>query len=50
LTETEKARFVVLDDVKGKAVTIAITAPAVKFDEFTPEAEKMLDSVVWRGS
>jgi hypothetical protein len=50
LTKTEKARFVVLDDVKGKAVTIAITAPAVKFDEFTPEAEKMLDSVVWRGS
>jgi len=50
LTKTEKARFVVLNDVKGKTVTVALTASVVKFGEFVPEAEKVLDTVKWRGS
>jgi hypothetical protein len=39
-----KARFIVLDDVQGETVTIAVSAPAVKFDEFWPKALKVLKS------
>jgi hypothetical protein len=46
----DKVRFIVLDDVKGKAVTIAVLTPAVKFDEVWHKAQKVLDSVKWTGS
>jgi hypothetical protein len=47
--EDEKARVTFLD-VEGETVTISIISPASEFEEFVPEAQKVLDSVEWRGS
>ena len=47
--EDDKARVTFLD-VEGETVTISITSPAIVFDDFVPEAQKVLDSVEWRGS
>ena len=47
--EDEKARVTFLD-VEGETVTISISSPAIVFDDFVPEAQKVLDSVEWRGS
>jgi hypothetical protein len=47
--EDEKARVTFLD-VEGETVTISISSPASVFDDFVPEAQKVLDSVEWRGS
>jgi hypothetical protein len=44
----DKARVTFLD-VEGETVTISITSPASEFEEFVPEAQKVLDSVEWRG-
>jgi hypothetical protein len=44
-----KARFIVLDDVDGKAVTISVLAPTVEIDETWLKAQKVLDTVEWRG-
>jgi hypothetical protein len=46
----DKERIIVLEDVKGETVTIDLGAPEPKFDEFAPEAQKVVDSVKWRGS
>jgi hypothetical protein len=48
--EVNKRRVIVLDDVKGDTVTIDFAAPVVLFDEFAPEAKKVVDSVKWEGS
>jgi hypothetical protein len=48
--ETNKRRVIVLEYVKGKTVTIAFSSAADRFDEFTPEAQKVVDSVKWTGS
>ena len=45
----DKARVTFLD-VEGETVTISISSPAIVFDDFVPEAQKVLDSVEWRGS
>jgi hypothetical protein len=37
-------------DVEGETVTISIISPASEFEYFVPEAQKVLDSVEWRGS
>jgi hypothetical protein len=50
LAEGEKARAIVLEDVEGKTVTIGFATPASEFGEFASEAQKVLDSVEWRGS
>ena len=50
LVEGDKAGVIVLEDVKGKTVTIGFVSPASEFGEFAPEAQKVLDSVEWRGS
>ena len=50
LVEGEKVRVIVLEDVKGETVTIGFVSPASEFGEFAPEAQKVLDSVEWRGS
>ena len=50
LVQTEKVRFVVLNDVEGKTVTIALAGQAIKFDEFLPGAQKVLDTLKWRGA
>lgn len=48
--ETNKRRVIVLEDVKGETVTIDFAAPVDLFDEFAPEAKKVVDSVKWEGS
>jgi hypothetical protein len=50
LYEGDKARFIVLEDVEGKQVTIALHSQADKFDEFLPYAQEVLDSVKWEAS
>jgi hypothetical protein len=50
LAESEKYRFIVLDDVEGETVTLIFGGPAVEFEEFLPEAQKVLDTVEWSSS
>jgi hypothetical protein len=46
----EKVRIIVLEDVKSETVTIDFESLRPDFDKFTPKAEKVLDTVEWRGS
>ena len=46
----EKVGIIVLEDVKGETVTIDFESLRPDFDEFAPKAEKVLDTVEWRGS
>jgi hypothetical protein len=39
-----------LDKVKVETTSIALTAPAVLFDKFVCEAQKVLDTVWWKGA
>ena len=48
--EEAKTRLVILEDVEGSTVVIDINASPSEFDEFVPEAEKVLDTVEWGGS
>lgn len=50
ITEQGKDRFAVLGDVQGETVVTIVSAPVVKFDEFLPKAQKVLDSVEWESS
>src|SRR5215212_4692057 len=50
LVEGDKVRLIVLDDVKGETVTIGFVSRATEFDEFAPEAQKVIDTVEWGGS
>jgi hypothetical protein len=36
-------------DVEGETVVIDVAAPTNKFDEFLSKAQKVLDSVEWKG-
>ncbi len=45
-----KQRLFVLEDVKGKTVTMGFTILATEFDEQAPEAQKVIDSVKWTDS
>jgi hypothetical protein len=47
--EGNKDRVTVLEDVKGKTVIIDFGSPAAEFDEYWPEAEKVVQSVKWKG-
>ena len=49
LGEGYKLRLTVLEDVEGKTVSIGFASPAGDFDEFAPEAQKVVDSVKWKG-
>ena len=44
-----KYRAVLLEDVEGKTVTIGIGSLTIEFDDLLPEAQKVLDTVKWRG-
>src|SRR5215210_3111238 len=44
-----KRKVIVLEDVKGDTVMIWFAAPPDEFDEFAPEAQKVVDSVKWTG-
>jgi len=47
----DKVRIIVLEDVKGDMVSFDIgVSEASEFDEFMPEAQKVVDSVKWGGS
>jgi hypothetical protein len=48
--EANKRRVIILEDLKGETVTIDFAAPVVLFDEFAPEAQKVVDTVKWGGS
>jgi hypothetical protein len=50
VAEGEKVRVIVLEDLEGETVTIGFVSPASEFGEFAPEAQKVLESVEWRGS
>ena len=50
LVEGDKAGVIVLEDVEGETVTIGFVSPASEFGEHAPEAQKVLESVEWRGS
>ena len=50
LAEGEKVRVIVLEDLEGETVTIGFFSPASKFEEFAPEAQKVIDTVKWSGS
>jgi hypothetical protein len=42
-------RVIVLEDLEGETVTIGFFSPASEFEEFVPEAQKVIDTVKWRG-
>src|SRR5215216_6748616 len=44
-----KYRAIILEGVEGKTVTIGIGSLAIEFDDLLPEAQKVLDTVKWRG-
>ena len=46
----DKLRLIVLEDVKGETVTMGFGSRATEFDEFAPEAQKVIDSVEWGGA
>ena len=50
LPKVAKARLIVLKGVEGETVTMFFGSPKDEFDEFAPEAQKVVDSVKWRGS
>jgi hypothetical protein len=50
IEEGNKDRLTVLEDVKGQTVIIDFGSPAAKFDEYWPQAEKVVKSVQWKGS
>jgi hypothetical protein len=49
LGEGYKLRLTVLEDVEGKTVSIGFASSAGDFDKFAPEAQKVVDSVKWKG-
>jgi hypothetical protein len=46
----DRTRLIVLEDVEGETVTVALHSQITEFDEFTPKAQKVVDSVKWTGS
>jgi hypothetical protein len=40
----------VFEDMRGRTLNIGIVSPASDFDEFFFKAQKVLDSIKWRGS
>lgn len=49
LLEEDKARVIVLEDVRGETVITGFAIRAAEFDDHAPEAQKVLDTVEWRG-
>jgi hypothetical protein len=50
LLEEDKARVIVLEDVRGETVITGFVSPAAEFDDHAPEAQKVIATVRWRGS
>jgi hypothetical protein len=49
LAEGYPVRVIVLEDLEGETVTIGFFSPASEFEELVPEAQKVIDTVKWRG-
>jgi hypothetical protein len=49
LVEGDKAGVIDLEDLEGETVGIGFFSPASEFEEFVPEAQKVIDTVKWRG-
>jgi hypothetical protein len=49
LSARDKLRLIILEDVKRETVTLGFVSPATEFDEFAPEAQKVIDTVEWSG-
>ncbi len=50
VAEGYPVRVIVLEDLEGETVTIGFFGPASEFEEFVPEAQKVVDTVKWRDS
>ena len=50
LGEGYKPRFIVFEEMKGETVATGFASRATEFDEFAPEAQKVIDTVKWRDS
>lgn len=50
LWQEDKARLIVLEDLEGETVVTGFAIRAAEFNEHAPEAQKVLDTVQWRGS
>jgi hypothetical protein len=46
----ERTRLIVLEDVEGETVTVALHSQTTEFGEFTPTAQNVVDSVKWTSS
>jgi hypothetical protein len=44
-----RAHLIVLEDVEGETVTMGFSSPATEFDKHAPQAQKVIDTVEWRG-
>ena len=49
LWQEDKARLIVLEDMGGETVITGFAGPTSEFEEHAPEAQKVLDTVEWRG-
>jgi hypothetical protein len=49
LAEGYKVGVIVLEDLEGETVTIGFVSPASEYEELVPEAQKVIDTVKWRG-
>ena len=49
LWQEDKALGIVLEDVGGDTVVMGFVGRADEFDGYAPEAQKVLDTVRWRG-
>jgi hypothetical protein len=49
LSEGYKGRLIVLEDVGDETVIVGFASPAAEFDEHAPQAQKVIDTVQWRG-
>lgn len=50
ITEKGKDRFAALEDVEGETVVVIVSAPVITFDEFSPKAQQVLNTVEWEGT
>ncbi len=50
LPKGARVRLIVLKGVESETVTMYFGSPKDEFDEFAPEAQKVLDTVKWAGS
>ena len=50
IREEDKQRLIVLQNAKGETVTMGFASPTTEFEVFAPMAQKVVDSVEWKGT